>query len=177
MSCLIFLNFVTIGKSGMRTQAELAPLQAVRPLIMMLPSSLMCNRERMILDSVSVLNFGIGLVLGFSSFPGYQTRNRSFARPSILDSASLSTSVLLQVTNLGFRTFSLFAKSRCCALRKLGDTTISTLRFSLTSHLRIKVCLIVNRDFELEFAVSAHESVTGLVLYTSILNISDRNST
>ena len=175
MSCLICLNFLTIGKSGMRTQAELAPLQAVRPL--MLPSSLMCNRERMILDSVSVLNFGIGLVLGFSSFPGYQTRNRSFARPSILDSASLSTSVLLQVTDIGFRTFSLFAKSLCCALRKLGDTTISTLRFSLTCHLRINVCLIVNRNFELEFAVRAHESVTGLVLYTSILNISDRNST
>ena len=117
MSCLICLNFLTTGKSGMRTQAELAPLQAVRPL--MLPSSLMCNRERMILDSVSVLNFGIGLVLGFSSFPGYQTRNRSFARPSILDSASLSTSVLLQVTDLGFRTFSLFAKSQCCA-SKIG---------------------------------------------------------
>jgi hypothetical protein len=175
MSCLICLNFLTIGKSGMRTKAELAPLQAVQPLIMMLPSSLMCNRERMILDSVSVLNFGIGLVLGFSSFPGYQTRNRSFARPSILDSASLSTSV--QVTNLGFSTFSLFAKSLCCALRKLGDTTISTLRFSLTSHLRIKVCLIVNRDFILEFGVRAHESVTGLVRYTSILFINDRNST
>jgi hypothetical protein len=115
----------------------------------------------MIWDSASVFNFGIGLLLGFSSFPGYQPRNRTFASPSILDSASLLTSVLLQVTNPGFSTFPLVAKSQCCALRNLGDTTISTLRFDLNSDLRIKVCLIVNRDFELDFGVRAHEWVTG----------------